>query len=327
LIGRLLHELHTVTKPIPWGFKIQFDLVRNPDDIFIEKFDGDTNTNTYKTEMTDIYLLAPKVTLSEVVCEELLQRWKTKKEDLVYNYRRFHVSTINVGHSNHLQTPSLFSGTHPSRIYFAISTDEAWQGSQTTSPYQFFHKWTYTKQATDMDWQKYLERQKIAQEQKGFGDLKNMIIHIAEKFEQQNDDENLEDNPDNPEPSTSKGLRSKKGKGQAPKENRPRKKMSFADILKSYWNKDVDEEESISSASSLKATEGSEVNNVSGRLRSHSSKASDPSIQGDPSPEPFAEPFQLATTATVHLTKCALMMDGQEWGKFKSFLFKYLKKI
>jgi hypothetical protein len=67
-LGKLYHELHTVNKPLPPGWKIQIDLHRTSDNLFIETFAG-ASTTTYKVDMTDICLFIPKVTLSEVVVE------------------------------------------------------------------------------------------------------------------------------------------------------------------------------------------------------------------------------------------------------------------
>lgn len=57
-----MHDLHTITKPIPPYFKIGFELARNPSDIFICK--GASETDQYKVILEDIALFVPKTTLS-----------------------------------------------------------------------------------------------------------------------------------------------------------------------------------------------------------------------------------------------------------------------
>lgn len=72
----------------------------------------------------------------------MLNRWQ--KEPVLYYYRKFAVSKIAVTKTNNMNTHSLFAGTHPTRVYLALVESTKSAGTQDSSPFEFYRKWTYT---------------------------------------------------------------------------------------------------------------------------------------------------------------------------------------
>jgi hypothetical protein len=234
---------------------------------------------------------------------ELMNRFRKKNEPIVYNYRRFAVTTQFVGHSNTLRSNSLFPGHHPTRMYFAIVKSDAYEGTQKTSPYMWFHKWKYEKPSTWDDFENHKKRE-LEGANNAVMEMKSFLKTLSEALREENE-----------EACSNPVTRSAKGKSKVSVTPIKSSKKSLADVLSSYFDKDMDDVASTksgSSSQSKQSAKGSSFENEEvplAQLRSGFRDGPGPS----PPPSPAPTPVQLY--GTVHLTKCALLLDNSEFGK------------
>jgi len=139
LIGYLMHPMHGVEKPLPPVTRVQFILIRTPDNVFIQR--GETSGIDYKVEITNMTLHVPIVSLTESIGKELQLRHA--REPIIYHYRNWVVTKVIIPSAPEWSSHQLFSdGRNPVRVYMCIVNDVSFAGSQTTSPFQFKRKWS-----------------------------------------------------------------------------------------------------------------------------------------------------------------------------------------
>lgn len=68
-------------------------------------------------------------------------RWK--KEPILFHYRRYSIFKVAIPICNEVQTHSLFAGVHPIRIFLAIVESKKSAGTQDSSPFEFYRRWSY----------------------------------------------------------------------------------------------------------------------------------------------------------------------------------------
>lgn len=70
-MGKLYHDLHSSNKGLPPNTRMQIELSRTSDDLFLEKFHAtgsSPSTTQFKVSISDIKCYIPVSCLSEPVC-------------------------------------------------------------------------------------------------------------------------------------------------------------------------------------------------------------------------------------------------------------------